>query len=190
MKINKIKSSKNKFFDDAFIIEPKIYSDERGYFFESWNQNEFSKYVDTDLNPKFFVQDNHSFSKKGVLRGLHFQLKPKEQGKLVRCISGLIMDVIVDIRPNSSTFSQWAKIQLSCQNKLQVWIPPGFAHGFLTLSNQAEVLYKTTDFYYPEYERTIQWNDKSLDISWDFKINAKLISKKDNAGKSFKELFN
>jgi dTDP-4-dehydrorhamnose 3,5-epimerase len=148
---------------DVLIIEPKVFGDDRGFFFESFNQKIFNEAVGQDVS---FVQDNHSKSAKNVLRGLHFQLPPKAQGKLVRVVQGEVFDVAVDIRQGSVTYGQWVGEILSAENKKQFWIPPGFAHGFLTLSKTAEFLYKTTDYYSPELERSIRWNDPDLAIIW------------------------
>ena len=144
------------------MISPKYYSDNRGSFFESWNKKKFNQLLNVNHE---FVQDNHSISIEGTLRGLHYQF-PNPQGKLIRVISGEIFDVFVDLRESSSTFGQWRGINLSSDNMKQIWIPPGFAHGFLTLSSKAEVLYKTTDYWYKENEKTIIWNDKNISIDW------------------------
>jgi len=164
---------------DILLIEPKVFRDERGFFFESFNQAEFEK--ETNLSP-VFVQDNHSRSIKGVLRGLHYQLPPKSQDKLVRVVQGEIFDVVVDIRKSSSTFGKWIGIKLSETNKKQIWIPKGFAHGFLVLSEIAEVIYKTTDYYAPQYESCIRWDDPKLSINWNFKGVNLLLSTKDKKG--------
>lgn len=148
---------------DVILLEPKVFSDERGFFFESFSQRVFEQV--TGLSPKF-VQDNHSRSVKGVLRGLHYQLPPKAQAKLVRVVQGEIFDVAVDIRKGSPTFGHWVGEILSAENKNQFWIPEGFAHGFLTLSKTAEVLYKTTEYYVPDHERCILWNDPDINIKW------------------------
>lgn len=148
---------------EVILFEPKVFSDERGFFFESFNQQAFEKA--TGLSPTF-VQDNHSKSTQGVLRGLHYQLPPKAQGKLIRVVEGEVFDVAVDIRKGSPTFGQWVGEILSAENKKQLWIPEGFAHGFLTLSETAEFLYKTTNYYAPDLERCIQWNDPYLAIQW------------------------
>jgi len=148
---------------DVLLIEPEVFADERGFFFESFNQNKFEEAVGHKIN---FVQDNHSKSGKGVLRGLHYQLEPKAQAKLVRVIQGEVFDVAVDLRQSSSTFGKWVGEILSSDNKKQMWVPEGFAHGFLTLSDTAEFLYKTTDFYSANYERSIIWNDRDLNIMW------------------------
>jgi dTDP-4-dehydrorhamnose 3,5-epimerase len=167
---------------EAFIIEPILYEDDRGYFYESFNHRSFEESL---LVTKEFVQDNHSCSKKGVLRGMHFQIKPKEQGKLVRCINGAIFDVIVDIRRDSPTYRHWEGYNLSCQNKKQLWVPEGCAHGFLALEDNTEVLYKTTDYYSPHLERCIKWDDETLGIEWP-SANY-IISEKDSKGMSFSE---
>ena len=148
---------------DVWLVEPKVFGDERGFFFESFNEQAFNAATGNTLK---FVQDNHSKSTKGVLRGLHYQLPPKAQGKLVRVVQGEVFDVAVDIRPGSPTYGQWVGEILSADNKKQLWIPPGFAHGFLTLSETAEFLYKTTDYWSAEHERAILWNDETLNIEW------------------------
>ena len=144
------------------LLTPRVFGDERGFFFESWNQQAFN----AAAGDTAFVQDNHSRSSRGVLRGLHYQLPPHPQGKLVRCVLGEIFDVAVDIRRSSPTFGQWVGAVLSADNKQQLWVPAGFAHGFLTLSEQAEVLYKTTDFWNRDCERAIRWDDPALAIAW------------------------
>ena len=148
---------------DVLLIEPKVFGDERGFFYESFNQNAFNAATGLALN---FVQDNHSKSAKNVLRGLHYQVAPHAQGKLVRAVAGEVFDVAVDIRADSLTFGQWVGEMLSADNKRQMWIPPGFAHGFLVISETAEFLYKTTDYYAPDCERCITWNDADLAIDW------------------------
>jgi dTDP-4-dehydrorhamnose 3,5-epimerase len=148
--------------EGVLILEPQVFGDERGFFFESFNQKDFSKATGVDAA---FVQDNHSKSVKGVLRGLHFQ-DPKPQGKLVRVAAGEVFDVAVDLRSESSTFGHWMGIHLSGDNKKQLWVPEGLAHGFLVLSDHAEFLYKTTDYWHPEYEHSLQWNDPDLGIDW------------------------
>jgi len=163
---------------DVLLIEPEVFGDDRGFFFESFNQNKFEEATGYKIN---FVQDNHSKSVKGVLRGLHYQLPPKAQGKLVRVIQGEVFDVAVDIRKSSPTFGKWVGEILSADNKKQMWIPEGFAHGFLTISDTAEFLYKTTNYYAKEFERCITWNDKSINIDWI--INSKpSLSRKDEFG--------
>ena len=161
----------------VLILEPKVFGDERGFFFESFNQQRFHEAVGYEVT---FVQDNHSKSAKNVLRGLHYQLPPKEQGKLVRVVQGEVFDVAVDIRKESPTYGQWVGVTLSAENKKQLWIPPGLAHGFLTLSDTAEFLYKTTDYYAPELERCIRWDDSTLKVDWPL-LKLPLISAKDNA---------
>ena len=160
------------------LLEPKVFCDGSGYLFESFNQKTFEETI--GLSPKF-VQDNHSKSTKGVLRGLHYQLPPKAQGKLVRVIQGEIFDAVVDIRQESPTFGQWIGETLSADNKKQLWIPPGFAHGFLTLSETAEVLYKSTEYYTPECEQCIAWNDPTINIDWPLH-GEPIISTKDLLG--------
>jgi dTDP-4-dehydrorhamnose 3,5-epimerase len=160
---------------DICLIEPKIFGDERGFFFESFNQRVFNEAIGLDL---CFVQDNHSKSAKNVLRGLHYQLPPKAQGKLVRVIAGEVFDVAVDIRRDSPTFGQSVSAVLSADNRRQIWIPTGFAHGFLVLSDTAEFLYKTTEYYAPECERSLAWNDPALGIVWPLR-QAPILSAKD-----------
>ena len=156
----------------VLICEPRVYQDERGFFFESFNQKEF----DLEVPGVQFQQDNHSKSNKGVLRGLHYQIQ-HSQGKLVRVVQGSVFDVAVDLRKSSPTFGQWFGIELSSSNKKQLWIPAGFAHGFLTLEDNTEFLYKTTDFYHPEFERSILWDDQEIGITWPSISNVKLSSK-------------
>jgi len=165
---------------DAYIITNKKFEDGRGFFMESFNLKKFEK-ITGESN---FVQDNHSKSSKGVLRGLHYQIE-HPQGKLVRCISGAVYDVIVDLRKSSSSFGKWFGIKLS-ENNLQLWVPPGFAHGFYTLTETAEIVYKTTDYYYPEYDRTLLWNDTNLGIEWGID-GEPILSQKDLKGKTFEE---
>jgi dTDP-4-dehydrorhamnose 3,5-epimerase len=155
---------------DVLIIEPKISGDDRGWFFESFNENDFSNAVGRQIT---FTQDNQSYSKKGVLRGLHYQIQ-QTQGKLVRICQGAVFDVAVDLRQSSTTYGQWVGVELSSENKKQLWIPEGFAHGFLVLSEGAEVLYKTTDYWHAESEQCIAWNDSTLNIGWP-KIGVELI---------------
>lgn len=163
---------------DVILFEPKVFGDERGFFFESFNEREFTEAVG---RPVIFVQDNHSRSRKGVLRGLHYQLPPHAQGKLVRVVAGEVFDVAVDIREGSPSFGQWVGEVLSESNKRQLWIPPGFAHAFVTLSDSADFLYKTTDFYAPAAERCILWNDPEIGIVWPFE-GEPLVSAKDERG--------
>ncbi len=167
---------------DVLIIEPKIFGDERGFFFESFNKKNFEDATGVTTG---FVQDNHSKSSKGVLRGLHYQIE-QAQGKLVRVCEGKVLDITVDLRKSSSTFGQWVGVRLSAENKRQLWIPEGFAHGFIVLSETAEFLYKTTDYYAPEHERCIRWNDADLAIDWQYDAEL-LVSDKDAQGASFKE---
>lgn len=165
---------------EVLILAPRVFGDSRGFFFESYNQRDFEQA--TGLTGTTFVQDNHSRSARGVLRGLHYQLPPHAQGKLVRVASGAVFDVAVDIRRRSPTFGQWVGVELSADNQRQLWIPPGFAHGFLTLSEQADFLYKTTDYYAPGYERCIAWNDAVLGIAWPLpEGNAPQLAAKDAA---------
>lgn len=166
---------------DVVLIEPTVYEDERGWFMESFNEQRFHdglKKLGLPI-PRPFVQDNHSCSKKGVLRGLHYQREPHAQGKLVRVVSGAAFDVAVDIRPESPTFGKWVGQTISAANKKMLWIPEGFAHGFLALEDQTEFLYKTTDYYAKEVEMAIRWDDPNLAIHWPEDIKIK-ISKKDN----------
>lgn len=166
---------------DVILLEPKVFGDERGFFFESYNRHAFLDATGLDVG---FVQDNHSRSTRGVLRGLHYQLPPKAQGKLVRVVVGEVFDVAVDIRKGSPTFGKWVGEMLSAENKRQMWIPPGFAHGFLTLSDAAEFLYKTTDYYSPEHERCVRWDDPLLAIEWPQGVKP-LLSAKDANGARF-----
>ena len=168
---------------DVLILEPDVYGDERGFFFESFNEKLFNEL--TGLNYQF-VQDNHSMSKKGVLRGLHYQLPPKAQGKLIRVITGEAFDVAIDLRQSSSTFGNWVGEVLSADNKKQVWIPEGFAHGFIALSESVELLYKTTDFYASELQQCIRWDDPDLNIAWPEGLEP-LLSPRDLQGCSFKD---
>jgi dTDP-4-dehydrorhamnose 3,5-epimerase len=168
---------------DVKIFEPKVFGDERGFFFESFNQKFFEDAIGRQVT---FVQDNHSKSSKGVLRGLHYQLPPMAQGKLVRVVQGEVFDVAVDIRKSSPTFGQWVGVHLSGENKRQLWIPEGFAHGFLTLSETAEFLYKTTNFYSPQHEACLIWNDPQLNISWPANLQP-ILAAKDSQGKLFNE---
>ena len=164
---------------DALIIEPRVFADERGFFYESFNANVFNQGIGQNVN---FVQDNHSRSKKNVLRGLHYQIK-QAQGKLVRVIAGEVFDVAVDIRRNSPSFGKWVGEYLSAENKKQFWVPAGFAHGFVVLSEDAEFLYKTTDYYAPEFERCIAWDDPTINITWPIDGKPEL-SDKDKQGAS------
>jgi dTDP-4-dehydrorhamnose 3,5-epimerase len=161
---------------DVLIIEPTVFGDERGFFMESFNQQVFGAAVG---HPVAFVQDNHSCSARGVLRGLHYQLPPHAQGKLVRVCRGCVFDVAADIRPGSATFGNWVGVELSEDNKLQLWVPAGFAHGFLVTSDRADVLYKTTDYYSPELERSVRWDDPTLRIAWPLAGMMPILSAKD-----------
>ena len=163
---------------DVVLIEPKVFGDSRGFFFESFNQKAFDEATGTNHQ---FVQDNHSRSSKGVLRGLHYQIQ-QPQGKLVRVVRGAVFDVAVDIRKSSPTFGQWVAEELSEDNHRQLWVPPGFAHGFMVLSETAEFLYKTTDYYAPHYERCIAWNDPVIGIEWPHLAQAPVLSAKDQQG--------
>jgi len=166
---------------DVLVIEPKVFGDDRGWFFESFNEKDFSAAIG---KPVTFVQDNHSSSKKGVLRGLHYQME-QMQGKLVRVGRGAVFDVAVDLRQSSPTFGKWVGVELSAENKKQLWIPQGFAHGFLVLSEEAEFLYKTTDYWHAASEQCIVWNDASLNIQWpDIGMNP-ILNSKDAAGFSW-----
>ncbi|EEZ40496.1 dTDP-4-dehydrorhamnose 3,5-epimerase [Photobacterium damselae] len=163
---------------DVKIIEPTVFGDERGFFMETWNQKKFEELVTG--KPTQFVQDNHSKSKKGILRGLHYQTE-NTQGKLVRVVSGEVFDVAVDIRKNSPTFGKWVGVYLSAENKRQLWVPEGFAHGFYVTSDEAEFVYKCTDFYNPKAEHSILWNDLDIGIEWPLD-NAPVLSDKDSKG--------
>lgn len=158
---------------DVLIIEPKVFGDARGFFYESFNQNAFNEATGLNLS---FVQDNHSRSAQGVLRGLHYQVK-QPQGKLVRVVRGAVFDVAVDIRQTSPTFGQWVGVELSEDNHRQLWVPPGFAHGFVVLSESADFLYKTTDYYAPEHERCMAWNDPVVGIDWPLMVPPSLSAK-------------
>lgn len=167
---------------EVCILEPKVFGDERGFFMESWNRRVFAQLgIDFD-----FMQDNHSRSQKGVLRGLHYQIR-QPQGKLVRVISGEVFDVAVDMRKSSPTFGHWTSVVLSAENKRLFWIPPGFAHGFLTLSDSADFLYKATDYYAPEHERSLRWDDPAIGIDWPLADACPLLAAKDAAGTLLKD---
>ncbi|MEC5216760.1 dTDP-4-dehydrorhamnose 3,5-epimerase [Actimicrobium sp. GrIS 1.19] len=163
---------------DVLIIEPKVFGDERGFFFESFNHRRFTDIVGHEVD---FVQDNHSRSVKNVLRGLHYQIQ-QPQGKLVRAVQGTVFDVAVDIRRSSATFGRYVGVELSAENKRMLWVPPGFAHGFVVLSETAEFLYKTTDYWAPEFERSIAWDDREIGIAWPIQEKPAL-SAKDQLGK-------
>ncbi len=166
---------------DVLLMEPRVFGDARGFFYESFNARDFAAATGLNVN---FVQDNHSKSARGVLRGLHYQVQ-KPQGKLVRVVAGEVFDVVVDIRPQSPTYGQWVGEQLSAGNQRQLWIPPGLAHGFLVLSESAEFLYKTTDYYAPEFERCLAWDDPSLNIAWPLNGLVPVVSAKDALGHPF-----
>lgn len=168
---------------DLLLLEPQVFGDDRGFFLESWNQRRFDETVGRSVT---FVQDNHSRSGRGVLRGLHYQLPPAAQAKLVRCVVGEVFDVAVDLRRSSATFGHWVGIVLSADNKRQLWIPEGFAHAFLVLSEVAEFFYKTTAYYAPEYERCICWDDPDLAIDWPLK--QPLLSDKDRQGQRWHDV--
>jgi len=164
--------------EGVLILEPKVFGDERGFFMESFNQRAFDEAVGRHVE---FVQDNHSRSQRGVLRGLHYQLPPHEQGKLVRVVSGSVFDVAVDMRRSSPTFGRWAGVELSAENHRQLWIPPGFAHGFLVLSDTADFLYKTTGYYSPQAEAALRWDDPDVGVVWPLGGAKPLLSVKDQA---------
>ena len=182
-----LKSKDGQIIKGPIILSTETFKDERGFFYESWNMELFDKEISTNIN---FVQDNISTSNKGVLRGLHYQLDPFSQGKLIRCIKGSIFDVIVDLREESKTFLHWASIELSDRNFKQLWIPMGFAHGFLTISDEAIVNYKVDNYWVPKAERSIKWNDKKIKIKWPLKehgIEIPYLSKKDDSAQSILE---
>jgi len=177
MKIQKLFVNKNTLLKGPLLIKNTISVDERGYFKESWNQKKFNEIIESN---EIFVQDNHSKSYKGVLRGMHYQRAPMGQGKLLRCIKGKIFDVIIDIRKDSQTNMKWIGLELDSNNHEQLWIPKGFAHGFLTLTDEAEVQYKTTEYWSKEHEETIRWDDPKIAIKWP-KVKLLKISEKDNS---------
>ncbi|UCA10528.1 dTDP-4-dehydrorhamnose 3,5-epimerase [Aeromonas enteropelogenes] len=179
--MNVIKTS----IPDVLIFEPKVFGDDRGFFFESFNQKSFEEAVGY---PVTFVQDNHSKSSKGVLRGLHYQLQPHAQGKLVRCIAGEVFDVAVDIRKDSPMFGKWVGVYLSAENKRQLWVPEGFAHGFYVTSEEAEFVYKCTDYYKPSAERSILWNAPEIGIEWPLNDTEPQLSVKDQLGCDFSNI--
>lgn len=164
--------------EGVLLLEPKVFGDARGFFTESWNEQRFNAAVGREVR---FVQDNHSRSRKGVLRGLHFQRHPHAQGKLVRCTAGAVFDVAVDLRAGSASFGRWVGFELSGDNHRQLWIPPGFAHGFLVLSDSADFLYKTTDYYAPEAEGAVRWDDPDIGIAWPDLGEAPQLAAKDAA---------
>ena len=182
MKTIKLKSNKGNNLEGPILLIPKIFNDSRGFFYESWNQ----LCLDEILGKKIiFKQDNHSSSDIGVLRGLHYQIPPMPQNKLIRCISGEVFDVLIDIRKSSYTFGEWASVTLNDSNKFMLWVPIGFAHGFLSLKHKSEVFYKTTEFYNKDNERTIRWDDKISNINWPLKsinLMKPTLSEKDANG--------
>ena len=189
MEYFKINSNKGNLIKGPLIIKPKIFLDDRGYFFESWNHSEFNKIISREVH---FVQDNHSESKFGVLRGLHYQLEPKAQAKLVRCTKGAIFDVLADIRQNSDTYGEWSGVVLNEQHKLQFWIPEGFVHGFISLKDFSEVQYKTNEYWNRDYERSLFWKDSDLNINWPV-LNSNeecniITSYKDSIAPTLKEI--
>ncbi|MBH9577951.1 dTDP-4-dehydrorhamnose 3,5-epimerase [Inhella proteolytica] len=169
----------------VLILEPKVFGDARGFFTESWNEARFNATVGSTVR---FVQDNHSRSAKGVLRGLHFQRAPHAQGKLVRCVAGAVFDVAVDLRQGSATFGRWVGVELNADNHRQLWIPAGFGHGFLTLSDSADFLYKTTDYYAPQAEGCVRWDDADIGIQWPDVGVAPMLAEKDLKGQALKDL--
>ena len=171
MEVKKVYNNKGKCISGLLQINPKLLHDSRGFFQESWNKKTWEESLKSQNQfPKPFVQDNHSRSRKGTLRGLHYQLDPYSQGKLVRCMNGVIYDVAVDLRKDSETFGEWAGIELSSENNIQFWIPSGFAHGFLTLSAEADLVYKVNEYWNKTSERSLNWNDKKMDIDWPMDI--------------------
>jgi dTDP-4-dehydrorhamnose 3,5-epimerase len=170
-------SIKRTVLPEVLILEPKVFGDNRGFFFESFNQRDFQRVTGLNIT---FVQDNHSRSLRGVIRGLHYQIH-HPQGKLVRVTVGSVFDVVVDMRRSSLNFGKWVGVELSAENKRQLWIPPGFAHGFLVTSEYAEFLYKTTDYWFPEHERTLIWNDETVGIRWPLE-SAPILASKDLSG--------
>ena len=190
MNFEQISDNKSHLLEGPLLLTNNIFSDDRGFFYESWNEDTFNQSINTKTK---FVQDNISSSKKNVLRGLHFQLAPKEQGKLVSVLSGSIYDVIVDLRLNSSNFSNWAGINLNEENKNQLWVPKGFAHGFFTLSSIAIVQYKVTNYWSQSLERSLRWDDDTINIKWPMKdknLLGPIISKKDKEASSLNQLRN
>tara|TARA_B100001093_G_C26768937_1_gene989170 strand:+ start:343 stop:927 length:585 start_codon:yes stop_codon:yes gene_type:complete len=185
VQITKLKTNKNNSLVGVYLIKPEIFSDNRGFFYESWNADKFNE----KIGVKKFCQDNHSHSLRGVLRGIHYQLNPFAQGKLIRCTKGVIYDVAIDLRKDSSTYKEWASIELNEKTKYLLWIPEGFGHGFLTLSRVAEVQYKVTKKWDKESEKSILWNDPDLNIYWPInKLDSDqpLISEKDSSGLTIK----
>ena len=192
MKIKDLISNKGKILIGPKIITPTIFNDERGYFYESWNQSTLDEGLDEKIN---FIQDNHSCSKRGVIRGLHYQIPPKPQNKLIKCLSGEIFDVAVDIRKSSSTFGEWCGAKLNNHNKYMLWIPIGFAHGFLSVKDNSEVSYKVSGQWSKSHERSIRWNDKDINIDWPLELieDSELIVSHKDANANFlskSEIFN
>ena len=180
MEIKNLSSNKGNILEGVCLIYPRVFKDNRGLFYESWNQKLFNKTVGKEVK---FLQDNHSSSKIGVLRGLHYQIEPKPQGKLVRCVSGSVFDVAVDIRKSSPTFGEWTSVVLDNLNKKMFWIPAGFAHGFLALEENSEVLYKASEFWSNDQDRSIKWNDRDININWplkDINCSEPRLSEKDS----------
>ena len=187
MKSEKLLNCSGRCVDGPLLLKPSVFRDDRGFFLESWNRQVFKNLLEEDgQSSDVFVQDNHSQSRFGVLRGLHYQLPPYPQAKLVRCVAGEIFDVAVDIRKDSPTFGTWVAARLSSDNCHQLWVPPGFAHGFLTLSERADVLYKTTYFWNRDSERSIRWNDPQIMIQWP-EVENPLLSEKDEAAQYLSE---
>ncbi len=189
MDLIKLQDKSGNIVDGPLLISPRIYKDSRGYFYETWNKKAFDEVVKNNIN---FVQDNQSFSTKNTIRGLHYQINPEAQGKFIRATTGEIFDVIVDLRKNSSTFAKWIGVKLNSINKKQLWIPPGFAHGFLTLSSEAIVEYKVTALWKKDLDRTLLWNDSTIAIEWPLtnkRISPKL-SKKDLEAPELKTIIN
>jgi len=191
IKYEKLFTNSGEEIQGPLLLTPELFIDERGFFFESWNKKNWEDILNkNNQNSFYFVQDNHSKSSKGTLRGLHYQKNPSSQGKLVRCIQGEIFDVAIDLRKKSKTFCKYIGVRLNCKNKKQLWIPKGFAHGFLTLSNHAEVNYKTTEYWDKKNERTIKWDEKRFNIDWPIEEISSIIhlSDKDKNGLLFSQL--
>ena len=192
MDIKNLHSNKGNILDGVCAIKPRLIEDNRGFFYESWNQTLFNKAVGEEVT---FLQDNHSLSNIGVLRGLHYQIQPKPQGKLVRCVSGSVFDVAVDIRKSSPTYGEWAGLVLDSVNKLMIWIPVGFAHGFLSLEDNSELLYKASELWSKDHDRSIRWDDEKININWPLKeinFSQPRLSEKDASAHFLKnaEIFN
>ena len=189
MDIKNLSSNKGNIIKGVCTLNPRVFEDSRGFFYESWNQEIFNNAVGEEVK---FVQDNHSSSDAGVLRGLHYQLEPKAQAKLVRCTKGAVFDVLVDIRQNSDTYGEWSGIVLNEENKLQFWIPEGFVHGFISLKDFSEVQYKTNEYWDKDHERSLLWKDSDLNINWPLvNSNGKykiIISHKDSIAPTLKEI--